>query len=168
MNVVRRSALVSVLAGALTCAAVSAQPQDQSGFGFRTRYQATPVADPSNPYQSQSQSAQLAKQYVEAKKEEEKKEIRKHLTEVLSHQFDLHIQAQQKELEDLEKQIANLRTVLKKRLDAKTPIVERRLEQLIQEAEGLGWNAPGSPHLLFQPSNTPLNAGRTLWKGEPK
>jgi hypothetical protein len=103
--------------------------------------------DPRHPqqHQLQAESAQLAQQYAKAEKEDEKKDLRKKLAEALEKQFDLHSQQQQKELDDLEKQIANLRAVWKKRQDAKTVIVNRRLEQLVQEAEGLGWNAPGSP-----------------------
>jgi hypothetical protein len=94
----------------------------------------------------------LAQQYVKAEKDDEKKEIRKKLTDVLGQQFNAQVQRQQKDLEDLEKQIASLRAVLKKRQDAKSTIVERRVEQLIQEAEGLGWTAPSTPH-----ANTPYN-----------
>ena len=75
-------------------------------------------------------------------KEGEKTDIRKRLTEVLGNQFNQHMQAQQQELDDLEKKIAQLKAVLKKRLDAKSTIVERRADQLIQDAAGLGWNTP--------------------------
>jgi hypothetical protein len=92
---------------------------------------------------------------VEAKKEDERREIRKNLMEVLNQQFDVHIKQQQKELDDLEKQISKLKDVVKKRLDAKSTIVERRLEQLVQDAEGLGWNAPGGPHAAYQYSTVP-------------
>lgn len=95
---------------------------------------------------SSHQAAQLAQQYVKATKEDEKKEIRKKLTDLLSQQFDQRLQQQQKEVDDLEKQIAALKEVLKKRTAAKTTIVERRIDQLVQEAEGLGWNNPSSPH----------------------
>jgi flagellar motility protein MotE (MotC chaperone) len=91
------------------------------------------------------QASKLAKQYVTAEKEDQKKEIRKRLTDSLAKQFDQHVQQQQKELENLEKQIASLRTVLKKRQDSKTSIVERRVEQLILEADGMGWNVPSTP-----------------------
>jgi flagellar motility protein MotE (MotC chaperone) len=94
--------------------------------------------------QLQAESARLAKQYAKSEKEEEKKEIRKKLGEVLGQQFDLHLQEQQKELDELEKQIANLKTLLKKRKDSRTTIIDRRLEQLVQDAEGLGWNTPGN------------------------
>jgi flagellar motility protein MotE (MotC chaperone) len=92
----------------------------------------------------QRESARLAQQYAKSEKEEEKKEIRKKLGEVLGQQFDLHLQEQQKELDELEKQIADLKTLLKKRKDSRTTIIDRRLEQLVQDAEGLGWNTPGN------------------------
>jgi hypothetical protein len=136
MNLVNKLALALVLAGALACVAISAPPQNQpSGTPWWHGTAFTPDQDP----------AHLAKQYVDSKKEDERREVRKKLTDVLTQQFDQQIQHQQKELEDLEKQIANLRSVLKKRVDAKSAIVERRIEQLLQDAEGLGWNAPGSP-----------------------
>jgi len=93
----------------------------------------------------QAQAVTLAKQYAKAEKDDEKKEIRKKLSEVLAKQFDQHVQQQQKELEDLEKQIASLRNTVKKRVDAKTAIVDFRLEQLIKEADGMGWNVPATP-----------------------
>jgi hypothetical protein len=99
--------------------------------------------------QPEAQAAQLAQQYVKAEKEDQKKDIRKKLVDVLSQEFDHHSQQQQKELEELEKQIASLRAVLKKRVDAKATIVERRVEQLVQDAEGLGWNAPHTPRPGF-------------------
>ena len=143
MNLVRNLALGLLLVGVITCVAVSAPPQQPaqnqpSPFGA---YSAVPYANVASP-----QPAQLAKQYVDSKKEDEKRSIRKNLTDVLTQHFDQQVQAQQKELDDLEKQIATVRSVLKKRLEAKSTIIERRIEQLIQDAEGLGWNAPSSPH----------------------
>jgi hypothetical protein len=159
MLIVRKLALGLLLAMALTCATVSAQPQVaqnqpvRQGFWFNDYSKAnTP-----NAYQLQSESAQLAHQYVEAKKEDDKREIRKHMAEVLNHEFDLYIHQEQKELEDLDNQIARLKEVLRKRLDAKSTIVERRLEQMIQDAEGLGWNAPTGPHQVWQ--TVPLITG---------
>jgi hypothetical protein len=150
MRVVRKLALGLFLAGALTCVAISAQPQvaqnQPNPAGTGNFWFAQPLSSQSNTYQLQSDSAQLARKYVEAKKEDEKRDIRKQLTEVLNRQFDQHVQQQQHELEELEKQIAKLKEVVRKRLDAKSTIVDRRIEQLIQDAEGLGWNAPSGPH----------------------
>jgi hypothetical protein len=100
---------------------------------------------------SQSQAAELVQQLVKTNNDDEKGKIREKLTEVLNQVFDEHIQQQQKELEELEKQIANLRTLMKKRTAAKNDIVERRIEQMIEDAKGLGWSTPGSPHFTFNP-----------------
>jgi len=117
---------------------------------------------------TQDQSSQLVHDYVKAEKDDEKKDIRKKLADHLGKQFDAHMEQQQKELTALEKQIADLRAILKKRQDAKTDIIDRRMDQLIRDAEGLGWTAPGSPNQprllygqgapLFRPSTSaPVN-----------
>lgn len=93
----------------------------------------------------QAEAPLLAHQYVKSDKEEDKRELRKKLTDLLSKQFDQQAQRQQTELEDLDREIKRLRSLLAKRLDAKSKIVERRFEQLVQDAEGLGWNAPSNP-----------------------
>jgi hypothetical protein len=163
MNVVRNVALGSLLAGALVCVALSARAQDlrngPAGY-WGSHFQDGVQYTQSSPYpSSQSASVQLAQQYVKADKEDQKREIRKRLSDVVSQQFDVHIKKQQKELEDLEKQVVKLREVLKKRVDAKSTIVERRVEQMVQEAEGLGWTAPGNrpqTSVDFQQNNVPL------------
>jgi len=93
----------------------------------------------------QNQSVQLAHQIAKAEDDDEKKGLRKKLTQVLEEIFDGHLKEQQKDLDDLEKQVARLKKLLSKRREAKETIVERRLEQLVQDAEGLGWNAPNTP-----------------------
>jgi uncharacterized protein HemX len=100
-----------------------------------------------------AQATKLAKQYVKAEKEDQKKEIRKQLTDMLSKQFDQHVQQQQKDLESLETQIAELRKTLKKRQDSRSAIVDRRVEQLILDADNMGWNVPNT-------SITPRPAGK--------
>jgi hypothetical protein len=105
--------------------------------------------DQSHQAQLQSKSAQLVQQLMKAEKTEDKADIKKKLTEVLNEQFDLRLKQQEKELADLEKEIASLRAVLKKRQDAKSAIVDRRIEQLVQEAEGLGWTSPGRSQFYF-------------------
>jgi hypothetical protein len=167
MCTIRRSAVILLMAGTFLYLGAS---------GSRTAsgqtQQNTPLYNPSlggsqeghaKHQQLQSESARLVQQYAKAEKEDDKKEIRKKLGDVIGQQFDLSLQEQQKELEDLEKQIADLRALLKKRRDSRTTIIDRRLEQIVQEAEGLGWNVPGarrstgtqfgSPSSLNQPRN---------------
>jgi hypothetical protein len=151
MNTLRVVAWGLMLTAGLSCSAVSAQTGPPTTAPAPVFTPAPNMFPPGYSYsfgiyQNTSESSQLAQQYVKATKEEEKRDIRKKLTDVLAKQFDQHVQKQQKELEDLEKQIADLRALVKKRQGAKEKIVERRIDQLVQEAEGLGWNAPGSPH----------------------
>jgi hypothetical protein len=158
MKMLRASALVGLLA----CAAAFGQPQPQGGIlrvdAPNPQYELRVLTG--NPYELQAESAQLAKRYVDSKKEGEKDEIRKKLEDAVNKQFDQHMEQQQKELQELEKQIEHLRSVLQKRQDQKSSIVRRRIDQLIHEAEGLGWNAPGGgndfwvprPLLNYQPA----------------
>jgi len=94
--------------------------------------------------QLQSETRALAQKYAKSDKEEEKKELRKKLAEALSQQFDLHMQQQKEELQELEKQITDLRSLIQKRQEAKNSIVERRIDQLAQDAQGMGWQTPDS------------------------
>ncbi len=169
MKVTHTLGLVLFGIGALSCAVVFAQGQAQETAKQPRNFlvQDTPsefvpsldalhsVRFSSSNFQQQS--ANLAKQYVKADKEEEKKEIRKKLGDVLAKQFDTQVEKQQKELADLEKQIASLKSLLKKRTDAKPTIIDRRIDQLIQDADGLGWTPGGSNVPGYQQANPYFN-----------
>jgi len=176
-------AMGSLLAGALLCVTAVAQPQDVVQETFKpspyanhaSAKEAVPYGNigdnQAKQYVLQSQSLELAQKYVKTEKEDEKKDLRKKLTQLLGEQFDLHLEGQQKELDELEKQVAKLKNVLKKRKDAKENIVERRLDQLVQDADGLGWNAPhgsnfeGGNRTLYQwASPRPLEGAKTPLK----
>jgi hypothetical protein len=152
MKAVCSLALTLFATGTLTLVVSAQQPPPPAGFAFSGSGEGMPGPMVwQMQMQKQSQAAELAQKYVKSEKESEKKEIRQKLTETLNQMFDEHMEQQQKELEDLEKQIAELRTVMKKRAGAKATIVDRRIEQMIQDAEGLGWNAPGGPHMNHMP-----------------
>jgi hypothetical protein len=97
----------------------------------------------------QQQARELAQKLAETRSEDEKRDLRKKLTDVLGQQFDARMKQQQKELEDLEKQIAKLRDTLKRRQDNKEKIVDRHIDQMVEDAQGLGWSGPGTPHPFF-------------------
>ena len=151
MKITRSLGLALFGIGAVSCAAVFAQPQQPPDKrnsqpevpgdvvpylgqnGFRVEF-----------FDRQQESARLAQQYIKAEKEDEKKQIRSKLANVLAKQFDAQVARQEKDLADLEKQIASLKALLKKRTDAKTAIIDHRTEQLIRDAQGLGWSVPGT------------------------
>ncbi|HEY1377057.1 MAG TPA: hypothetical protein VGF55_09700 [Gemmataceae bacterium] len=131
------------------------RPRDNASFGQPAAETSPPAAslpaDPSDPTRrfhsagsdwanhGDGQIAQLARQYSKAAKADEKADIRKKLSEALGRQFDDLAGRQQKELEALERRVADLRALLKRRHDARDQIIDRRLDQVLREAEGLGW-----------------------------
>jgi flagellar motility protein MotE (MotC chaperone) len=149
-----RSKVMVGLLGAVslgaTVALAQAPAQNQNGFAANPYMQ---TIQPVSPDWAQGQGAQstatkLAKDYAKSEKDDEKKELRKKLQDLLAKQFDQHMEQQQKELKALENQIENLKTLMKKRSEAKTAIVDRRMDQLIQDAQGLGWSGPSTGQSL--------------------
>jgi flagellar motility protein MotE (MotC chaperone) len=133
---------IALFAGSAAVAQQATQPPTPPAAAYTaTINQLGAFAQPGKG-NDQAQAAKLAKQYAKAEKEDEKKEIRKKMSDLLANQFDQHVEQQKKELDALEKQIASLKDTLKKRVDGKNDIVNRRLEQLILEAQGLGWSVP--------------------------
>lgn len=84
------------------------------------------------------QSQELVKQFTKAKGEEREK-LKTKLTEALERQFDLRQKHHQEEIAALEAQINKLKELVQKRQDNRRDIVTRRFEQLVRDAEGLGW-----------------------------
>ena len=80
--------------------------------------------------------------YSEADDDAERDGIKVELKELLTKQFDVQRQRRQLELARVEERIQRLRGLFKKRDDAREKIIQERLEQLVREADGLGWSAP--------------------------
>jgi hypothetical protein len=75
-----------------------------------------------------------------AKAEGEKKDrIKEQLTDTLGKQFDARQKRHQNEIAVLEKQLKRLRDLVDKRQENRREIVSKRLDQLVREADGLGW-----------------------------
>jgi hypothetical protein len=89
-------------------------------------------------------SQQLATQYGAAKDEDKKSQLRSQLRETLEKQFQLQEQRRAQELAQIEQRLKSLRELMQKRKDARNEIIDRRLDQLLRDAEGLGWTAPST------------------------
>ena len=114
-------------------------------------------------------SKELATQYGAAKEEAKKSQLRSQLRDTLEKQFQLQQQRRQEELLKIEERLKTLRELMQKRNDARQAIIDRRLDQLLRDAEGLGWNAPGSgdstpaavnPLAVPTPPNVPAASAR--------
>jgi hypothetical protein len=91
---------------------------------------------------AEREAARLIKDYAGTDKEDQREKIKGKLSDVLGKEFDFQQKRRDLELSRLEAQVKKLRDLMKKRNDARQTIVEKRLDQLIREAEGLGWTAP--------------------------
>ncbi len=94
--------------------------------------------------QMQQKSQALLDQYTEAGDDEQKSKIKDQLAEMLEKQFSVQQQLREREVAKIEARVKKLRQTIDKRNEAKRSIIDKRLDQLIREAEGLGWNAPAS------------------------
>ena len=69
----------------------------------------------------------------------DRKKIEQQLRQSLKEQFDARMSVHQKEIEQLEAKVKKLREQLELRRKKQDEIVDFRLQQLLREAQGLGW-----------------------------
>jgi hypothetical protein len=84
------------------------------------------------------ESEELVKQLGKAEGDNKEK-IRTKLTETLGKQFDARQKRHEGEIAALEAKIKKLKDMVQKRQDNRREIISRRQEQLVREADGLGW-----------------------------
>jgi hypothetical protein len=100
--------------------------------------------------------------YNRTDKEGERAAIKKKLTANLEKLFDAQQKRREMEVTRIEEQLKKLREVIEKRAKGKDKIIDRRLEQLLQDAEGLGWSSPHGGFSFYQndtmiPSAAPVS-----------
>ncbi len=69
--------------------------------------------------------------------------VRAELTQALDRQFAIRQQRREMEIQQIEERVKALRSALDKRAGAKDKIIERRLSDLLSDADGLGWGESG-------------------------
>lgn len=70
-------------------------------------------------------------------------QLKAKLRETLDKQFDAQLKLRETEVARIEERVKKLREVINKRSAARKAIVDRRQQQLIDDAEGLGWSPSG-------------------------
>jgi hypothetical protein len=86
----------------------------------------------------------LIQQYGQTEDEQQRNNLKEQLNETLAKQFDVQQQRREHEIAKIEAKVKKLRDIITKRTDARQTIIERRLDQLLREADGLGWNSPAA------------------------
>jgi hypothetical protein len=89
-----------------------------------------------------AESADILARFGETDNAADRKKASAELRESLAKQFDVQRKRRELELGRIEEQVRKLRDQLKKRTDARETIIDRRLDQLVNEVEGLGWTPP--------------------------
>lgn len=95
--------------------------------------------------QARIEQQRILGRYARSSDERERSGLQAALVKVLDQQFDLQQQERWAEIAAIEARVRRLRETLEKRNRARQTIVEERLSQLLREADGLGWIAPGEP-----------------------
>ena len=94
------------------------------------------------------QAAGLVAEYARTEDEKDRSKIKSRLSAVLEKQFDAQQNRRDLEVARIEAQLKKLRELMRKRSDARQTIIDKRLDQLVREAEGLGWTAPAGPQAV--------------------
>jgi hypothetical protein len=85
------------------------------------------------------QAEQLARRLADAKSDSDRDKIKGDLRDVLEKQFELRQRRHEQEIEALEAQVKKLKDLVRRRSDNRREIVAKRLDQILSDAEGLGW-----------------------------
>jgi hypothetical protein len=88
------------------------------------------------------QAESLVKQLAETTDDNERAKLKQSLQDTLSQQFDTQQKVRELEVANIEARVKKLRDTINKRSESRRTIIERRLDQLVRESEGLGWNSP--------------------------
>jgi hypothetical protein len=95
-------------------------------------------------HELEHESHELVRQFGETEDYQKREKLRTQMRELLAKQFDIQRQRRERELASIEERISKLREQLKKRTSARDTIIDRRLESLTSDAEGLGWTPPAA------------------------
>jgi hypothetical protein len=82
---------------------------------------------------------EIRRRLESATTDSQRSEVRTKLEENLGKQFDLRQKRHGLEIEALETQVKKLRELVRKRQESRAEIISRRVDQVLREAEGLGW-----------------------------
>lgn len=91
-------------------------------------------------------SQSLVRKLADADDTTDRTPIVNELEDTIGKQFDVQQQVRELEVSRIEAKVKKLRETITKRAGARAAIVRNRREQLLQEAEGLGWNSPEGGH----------------------
>jgi hypothetical protein len=93
----------------------------------------------------------LASRLKEVTDRDDLEEAEKKLLDLVTNQFEVRQSLRERQLAQLEAQLKRLRAVHEQREDQKDRIIEDRVEQLVREAQGLGWGELSEDFIKAKP-----------------
>jgi hypothetical protein len=91
--------------------------------------------------------ASLIESYAHTEGDRERSKIKSKVATALEKEFDLQQKRRDLELARVEARLKKVRELMKKRSEARQSIIDKRLDQLLREADGLGWTPPAGVNL---------------------
>ena len=86
-----------------------------------------------------AEADELAKKLTASKSESERADLKAKLLDTLGKQFDMRQKKQQDEIVALEAKVKKLAEMVARRQESRKEIIAKRLDQILSNAEGLGW-----------------------------
>lgn len=104
---------------------------------------AAAVAQLQRDFELEAKVAPAVQTFAAADSDEARAQARKALREILDEQFSTRQEIRLREIAELDGRVRQMRDALNKRAALRKPIVERRLNELTSDSEGLGWGEVG-------------------------
>jgi hypothetical protein len=90
-------------------------------------------------FELESQVQQAVQEYGRAESDSDRAVHRKKVEDLLNEQFALRQKRREQEIVAVENQLKKLRDTLRRRAGARAEIIQQRLNELLNDADGLGW-----------------------------
>jgi hypothetical protein len=92
--------------------------------------------------------------------DKQRAELKDKLSQALDRQFDTQQKLRELEVSRIEARVQKLRELIRKRTDSRRKIIDNRYEQLLNDADGLGWTSAGAAGPQYRPQPVgPVRAG---------
>lgn len=124
----------------------------------------------------------LVNSWKDTKDAGEREKLEKSLRDALKQEFESRLESHEREIKELEEKVRQLRDRLALRKEKQSEIVDHRLEQILRDAQGLGWGTdaanssdasyfvrevPGTPYVDVVPAPAKSVPFRSTLIAEP-
>jgi hypothetical protein len=113
----------------------------------------------SQDQQFEQEVQSLVRQLATADEEKTKSELKDMLAATLERQFDTQQKLRQLEISRIQSRVDKLRGLLQKRTESRRKMIDNRLEQLLNDADGLGWSSGTASGVQYVPHALPGGFG---------